>query len=101
LIEFMWLCTNLLNGQSEVLHPAFVEIARIGRKRPVLWVKRWILHQENALSVRKFVSDKQVPICDHALTRHAYRPATIPLPTLKCTLKGIHFQSAEDIQKKR
>jgi hypothetical protein len=91
-MEILWLRTTRVNG-SEVLLPAFVEIARKNsKKRSVLWENGWIVHQHNALSIRKFVSEKQVPVLDHA----PYSP-----DLLKCALKGTHSKSAEEIQKKR
>jgi histone-lysine N-methyltransferase SETMAR len=81
---------------------------RIRRKRPGLWRNGWILHQDNApahnaLSVRQFLAKKKkkVPGLHHA----PYTPDLAPcdfflFPKLKHSLKGTHFQSIEDIQRK-
>jgi hypothetical protein len=71
-----------------------------------LWKNGWILHQDNApvhnaLSVRQFLAKKQVPVLHHA----PYSPNLAPCdfflpPKLKHSLKGTHFQSIEDIQRK-
>jgi hypothetical protein len=71
-----------------------------------LWKNGWILHQDNApahnaLSVRQFLPKKQVPVLHHA----PYSPDLAPRDfflflKLKHSLKGTHFQSIEDIQRK-
>jgi histone-lysine N-methyltransferase SETMAR len=80
---------------------------KIQRKRTELWENGWILHQDNApvhnaLSVQQFLAKKkQDPVLHHA----PYSPDLAPcdfflFPKLKNSLKGTHFQSIEDIQKK-
>jgi histone-lysine N-methyltransferase SETMAR len=79
---------------------------KIRRKRPELWKNGWILHQDNALAhsallVRQFLAKKQVPVLHHA----PYSPDLAPcdfflFPRSKHSLKGTHFQSTEDIQRK-
>jgi histone-lysine N-methyltransferase SETMAR len=79
---------------------------KIQRKRPELWKNGWILHQDNApahnaLSVLQFLAKKQVSVLHHA----PYSPDLAPcdfflFPKLKHSLKGTHFQSIEDIQRK-
>jgi transposase len=55
----------------------------------------------NAISVRQFLATKQVPVIHQA----PYSPDLAPsdfflFPKLKHLLKGTHFQSIEDIQRK-
>jgi transposase len=80
---------------------------KIQRKRPELWKNGWILHQDNApahnaLSVRQFLAKKkQVPVLHHAPFSPDLAPCDFFLfPKLKYLLKGTHFQSTEDIQRK-
>jgi transposase len=79
---------------------------KIRRKRLELWKSGWILHQDNApahnaLSVRQFLAKKQVPVLHHAPYSPDLAPCDLFLfPKLKHLLKGTHFQSIEDIQRK-
>jgi hypothetical protein len=57
--------------------------------------------EHNVLSVQQFLAKKQVPVLHHA----SYSPDLAPcdfflFPKLKRLLKGTHFQSTEDIQRK-
>jgi histone-lysine N-methyltransferase SETMAR len=79
---------------------------KIRRKRLELWKNGWILHQHNApvhnaLLVWQFLAKKQVPVLHHV----PYSPDLAPcdfflFPKLKHSLKGTHFHSIEDIQRK-
>jgi hypothetical protein len=72
-----------------------------------LWKNGWILHQDNASAHKETIGStisgkkKQTPVLHHA----PYSPDMVPcdfflFPKLKHSLKGTHFQSSEDIQRK-
>jgi transposase len=71
-----------------------------------LWKNGWILHKDNApahnaLSIQQFLAKKQVPVLHHAPYSPDLAPCDLFLfPKLKHSLKGTHFQSIEDIQRK-
>lgn len=79
---------------------------RIRRKRPLLWKNGWILHQDNApahnaLSVKQFLANKNIPVLDHP----PYSPDLAPcdfflFPKVKSQLKGTHFLSVAEVQEK-
>lgn len=80
---------------------------RVRKKRPDLWKnKSWVLHQDNApahnaLSVKQFLADKQIPVLDHP----PYSPDLAPcdyflFPKVKSVLKGTHFESMEAVKQK-
>ena len=81
-------------------------IRSVRDKRRDLWVNdSWVLHHDNApahnaLSVRQFVAEKNIPM----LEQPPYSPDLTPcdfflFPKLKQVLKGTHFGDVEAIQK--
>ena len=79
---------------------------RICRKRPSLWRNGWILHQDNApahnaLSVKQFLANKNIPVLEHP----PYSPDLAPcdfflFPKVKTQLKGHHFLSVEKVKQR-
>lgn len=80
---------------------------RVRRKRNDLWKKKtWILHQDNApahnaLSVKTFLANHNIPILDHP----PYSPDLAPcdfflFPKVKSALKGTRFESVEAVKEK-
>ena len=80
---------------------------RVHKKRPELWKNNsWILHQNNApahnaLSVKRYLTDKRTPVLQHA----PYSPDLAPcdfflLPKIKAVLKGTRFESMEAVKQK-
>lgn len=80
---------------------------RVRRRRPQLWEdKSWILHQDNApahnaLSVKRFLADKNIAVLEHA----PYSPDLAPcdfylFPKIKSALKGTRFASMEEVKQK-
>ena len=79
---------------------------KVRRKRPELFANNsWILHHDNtpahtALSVRGFLSTKQITVLEHP----AYSPDLTPsyyfflFPKIKEILKGRHFDAVDDIR---
>lgn len=78
---------------------------RVRRCRRNLWENQsWLLHHDNApahtaLSVRRFLTSKQVTCLEHP----PYSPDLAPcdfwlFPKMKAVLKGRHFASVEDIK---
>lgn len=78
---------------------------RVRKKRPDLWKSNtWMLHQDNApahtaLSVKKFLADKRIPVLEHP----PYSPDLAPcdfflFPKVKCALKGTHFRSVDEVK---
>ena len=78
---------------------------KIRRKRRDLWEsKQWLLHHDNApahsaLTIRQFLTSKQVTTLDHP----PYSPDLAPsdfflFPKLKSVLKGNRFENIDDIK---
>jgi len=78
---------------------------KVRRKRPELFANNsWILHHDNApahtaLSVREFLSTKQITVLEHP----AYSPDLAPndfflFPKVKEILKGRDFDDIDDIR---
>jgi len=78
---------------------------KVRRKRPELFANNsWILHHDNApthtaLSVREFLTTKQITVLEHP----AYSPDLVPsdfilFPKIKKILKGRHFDDIDDIR---
>ena len=75
-------------------------------KRLELWRKGWNLHQDNApahnaLSVKQFLANKNIPVLEH----QPYSPELAPcdfclFPKIKSVLKGTHFVSVEHVKAK-
>ncbi|KAG5331644.1 MOS1T transposase, partial [Acromyrmex charruanus] len=80
---------------------------RVRKKRSELWKnKSWILHQDNApahnaLSVKRYLAARGTPVLEHA----PYSPDLAPcdfflFPKIKSALKGIRFESMEEVKRK-
>lgn len=80
---------------------------RVRKKRPDMWKNNsWILHQDNApahnaLSVKRFLAKKSIPVLEHP----PYSPDLAPcdfylFPKIKSSLKGTRFESVEDVKQK-
>jgi transposase len=76
----------------------------VRKKRPELWKKKsWILHQDNApahnaLAVKQFLADKCISVLEHPPNSPDFAPCDCYLfPKLKLALKGIHFQSVDEL----
>ena len=77
----------------------------VHRKRPELWKnKSWVLHHDNApshssLLVSQFLAGNKIAVLPHPPYSPDLAPADFFLfPTLKTTLKGLRFQSVDEIQ---
>jgi len=79
---------------------------RVRRKRPALWRNGRILHQDNApahtaLSVKQFLSNKNITVFEHPPYSPDLAPCNFCLfPKIKSVLKGAHFVSVENVKAK-
>ena len=79
---------------------------RVGRKRPELWRNGWILHQDNvpahnALSVKKFLANKNITVLEHPPYPPDFTACDFCLfPKIKSVLRGTHFVSIENVKAK-
>jgi len=78
---------------------------KVRRKRPKLFANNsWILHHDNApahmaLSVREFLSTKQITVLEHPAYSLDLAPSDFFLfPKIKEILKGRHFDDIDDIR---
>ena len=78
---------------------------KVRQKRPELFANNsWILHHDNApahtaLSVREFLSTKQITVLEHPAYSLDLAPSDFFLfPKIKEILKGRHFDDIDDIR---
>ena len=74
---------------------------RVRRKQLELRRNGWILHQNNALSVKQFLANKNITVLEHP----PYSPDLAPCNfylflQIKSVLKGTHFLSVENVKAK-
>ena len=65
-----WVPTGQMVNQQYYIEVLTKLHERVRRKRPVLWKKGWILHQDkapayNALSVKQFLANKNITVLEH------------------------------------
>jgi len=73
----------------------------VRRKRPELWRNGWILHQDNAPSVKQFLTNKNITVLEHP----PYSPDLAPcdfclFPKINSVLKETHSASVENVKAK-
>ncbi|GFV75799.1 jerky protein homolog-like [Trichonephila clavipes] len=74
--------------------------------RQQLFHNSWILHQDkapahNALSVKRYLTDKRTPVFEHAPYSPDLAPCDLLLfPKIKSALKGTRFESMEAVKQK-
>ena len=74
---------------------------RVRRKQLELRRNGWILHQNNALSVKQFLANKNITVLEHPPYSANLTPCYFYLfPKIKSVLKGSNFVSAEKVKAK-
>ena len=75
---------------------------RVRRRRPDMWKNAsWILHHDNALSVKRYLAKNNIPVMEHP----PYSPDLAPcdfflFPKIKSELKGTRFESVDAVKAK-
>ena len=75
---------------------------RVRRRRPDMWKNAsWILHYDNALSVKRYLAKNNIPVMEHP----PYSPDIAPcdfflFPKIKSALKGTRFESVDAVKAK-
>ena len=73
---------------------------RVRRRRPDMWKNAsWILHHDNALSVKRYLAKNNIPVMEHP----PYSPDLAPcdfflFPKIKSALKGTRFESVDAVK---
>ncbi|GFU31177.1 putative mariner transposase [Trichonephila clavipes] len=79
---------------------------RVCKKWPELWKNNsCILHQDktpihNALSVKRYLTDKRILVLEHAPYAPDLAPCDFFFPKIKSALKGTRFESMEAVKQK-
>ncbi|PNF34249.1 hypothetical protein B7P43_G17274 [Cryptotermes secundus] len=72
------------------------------RRRPDMWKNAsWVLHHDNALSVKRYLAKNNIPVTEHP----PYSPDLAScdfflFPKIKSALKGTRFKSADAVKAK-
>ena len=75
---------------------------RVRRRRPDMWKNAsWILHHDNALSVKRYLVKNNIPVMEHP----QYSPDLAPcdfflFPKIESALKGTRFESMDAVKAK-
>jgi len=74
----------------------------VQRRRPDMWKNAsWILHHDNALSVKRYLVKNNIPVMEHPLYSPDLAPCDFLLfPKIKSALKGIRFEFVDAVKAK-
>jgi transposase len=96
-----WVPSGQTVNQQYYLEVLTKLLERVRRKRPELWRNGWILHQDNALSMKQFLANHNITVLEHAPYSPDLAPCDFYLFTkIKSVLKGTRFLSVEVVKAK-